>query len=601
MQSMHSVQGSYGVQGGMPSGRPGMGGLPSSAAQQQQQQQQMSIQQGRFGGNMNMSGLQQMSQYGQVQGRMGMASAHPGHPMNGLNGSLGAVNAGNAARGGAVGVNAGLASARGPGMDRTTSAPTNPGHMSMGAAGASGNLMNMRPGANQASGINMTAMNNQSRVGNMQINQLGGQLANLNLQSSHVRSNSATMGVPGMAGVGGASNGPPFQNPSGDLLALMGNKPGAMNAGALGNMLSKGDGSHPIMGGQLGGLGAGGEPDQPVFGDSDFPSLGGGGGPAQDRLVGQDEAGHLGFSAADPYSLSSLQKAGTPHSEFSIQTEDFPALPSASSNFPLPGGEDMAGNFQHGAASIQHGGAPPSSVGYEQQMLWNQQQQQQQQQQHAAMQQQQQPGGHQLLKGAGSGKGAAAGGPDRFGLLGLLGVIRMTDQDLTTLALGTDLTTLGLNLNSPESLYKTFGSPWADAPSRPEAEFQVPSCYLHLPPRLQPGYFGKFQQETLFYIFYSMPGDEAQLLAADELANRGWWYHKEMKTWIRRIPNTETTAKSDRFERSSFYVFDPTVWDITVKEGFGLSYDALERAPNLVRTRPQPGVGGMQPPPPAPK
>jgi hypothetical protein len=39
---------------------------------------------------------------------------------------------------------------------------------------------------------------------------------------------------------------------------------------------------------------------------------------------------------------------------------------------------------------------------------------------------------------------------DRFGLMGLLGVIRMTDQDLNTLALGCDLTILGLNLNSTE-------------------------------------------------------------------------------------------------------------------------------------------------------
>ena len=31
-----------------------------------------------------------------------------------------------------------------------------------------------------------------------------------------------------------------------------------------------------------------------------------------------------------------------------------------------------------------------------------------------------------------------------------LAVIRMTDPDLNTLALGTDLTTLGLNLNSTE-------------------------------------------------------------------------------------------------------------------------------------------------------
>ena len=55
---------------------------------------------------------------------------------------------------------------------------------------------------------------------------------------------------------------------------------------------------------------------------------------------------------------------------------------------------------------------------------------------------------------------------------------------------------------------------------------QVPQCYLNSPSRLQPGYFAKFQQDTLFYVFYSMPGDEAQLYAADELANRGWWFHR---------------------------------------------------------------------------
>eukprot|EP01089_Gocevia_fonbrunei_P001721 TRINITY_DN11604_c0_g1_i1.p1 TRINITY_DN11604_c0_g1~~TRINITY_DN11604_c0_g1_i1.p1 ORF type:complete len:277 (+),score=43.26 TRINITY_DN11604_c0_g1_i1:599-1429(+) len=45
---------------------------------------------------------------------------------------------------------------------------------------------------------------------------------------------------------------------------------------------------------------------------------------------------------------------------------------------------------------------------------------------------------------------------DKYALLGLLNVIKMTDVDLSTLALGTDLTTLGLNLNSPECLYATF-------------------------------------------------------------------------------------------------------------------------------------------------
>jgi hypothetical protein len=45
---------------------------------------------------------------------------------------------------------------------------------------------------------------------------------------------------------------------------------------------------------------------------------------------------------------------------------------------------------------------------------------------------------------------SATGTVDRYGLLGLLNVIRMTDQDLNTLALGSDLGSLGLNLNSQE-------------------------------------------------------------------------------------------------------------------------------------------------------
>lgn len=70
--------------------------------------------------------------------------------------------------------------------------------------------------------------------------------------------------------------------------------------------------------------------------------------------------------------------------------------------------------------------------------------------------------------------------PDRFGLLGLLGVIRMSDPDLTTLALGTDLTGLGLHLNSPENVYKTFASPWAEAPLRPEPDFKVSASCMQL-------------------------------------------------------------------------------------------------------------------------
>merc|ERR1719197_949317 len=74
---------------------------------------------------------------------------------------------------------------------------------------------------------------------------------------------------------------------------------------------------------------------------------------------------------------------------------------------------------------------------------------------------------------------------EKYGLPGILKVIRMTDADLNTLALGMDLTILGLNLNSPECLYATFASPWADAPARKDPEYQLPPCYYMNPPQLK--------------------------------------------------------------------------------------------------------------------
>ncbi|KAF5943026.1 hypothetical protein HYC85_020668 [Camellia sinensis] len=152
--------------------------------------------------------------------------------------------------------------------------------------------------------------------------------------------------------------------------------------------------------------------------------------------------------------------------------------------------------------------------------------------------------------------------PDPFGLLGLLSVIRMSDPDLTSLALGIDLTTLGLNLNSTENLHKTFGSPWSDEPAKGDPEFSVPQCYYaKQPPILNQSYFMKFPMDTLFYIFYSMPKDEAQLCAAYELYNRGWFYHRELRLWFTRVSNVEPLVKTNTYERGSYICFDPNAWE----------------------------------------
>jgi len=312
--------------------------------------------------------------------------------------------------------------------------------------------------------------------------------------------------------------------------------------------------------------------DGPSFNSSDFPSLSAAGGAGQ-ASVAQDGASDDTFANL----LNSQKPVGFMQPSPAFGEEDFPALPGAA-------GGGTGQQQQTGA------GSDVASAAYDALRLQQQRQLQLQQQQQQATS----PGlkAHiQKTPGA---------GPDRFGLLGLLSVIRMTDADVTTLALGTDLTTLGLNLNSPEALWKTFASPWADGPAKPDPEPKIPDCYLTPPPRLLPAYLTRFQPDTLFYIFYGMPGDEAQLYAADELTSRGWYYHKELKAWLTRAPNTEPLQKTERSERGSFFLFDPNTWDVVRKENFTVSFDALERSPGVVAKAgtAAPGPGTGQPPPP---
>uniref|UniRef100_A0A7S3JSH1 NOT2/NOT3/NOT5 C-terminal domain-containing protein n=1 Tax=Aureoumbra lagunensis TaxID=44058 RepID=A0A7S3JSH1_9STRA len=152
----------------------------------------------------------------------------------------------------------------------------------------------------------------------------------------------------------------------------------------------------------------------------------------------------------------------------------------------------------------------------------------------------------------------------KYGLMGLLDVIRMTNADLNTLALGSDLTTLGLNLNSSECLYSTFASPWSQEPTRREPQFSLPACYYMQPPPLKTSHLAKFQLETLFYVFYAMPKDVLQAYAAQELYNREWQYHQDLKLWFKRGTDQkqggQDNANSDN-KNGQYIYFDIQSWD----------------------------------------
>ena len=130
---------------------------------------------------------------------------------------------------------------------------------------------------------------------------------------------------------------------------------------------------------------------------------------------------------------------------------------------------------------------------------------------------------------------------DRYGLDGLLHMIRNEGSDVGAIAIGQDLTALGLDLSQPEyaplstgsavpsadarsdqhshrPLYQTFASPFAEPGSRPiEPEFYIPPCYSVQNVRPFHEQVASFADDTLFFIFYSSPRDIMQELAAVEL------------------------------------------------------------------------------------
>eukprot|EP01062_Namystynia_karyoxenos_P069906 TRINITY_DN65325_c0_g1_i1.p1 TRINITY_DN65325_c0_g1~~TRINITY_DN65325_c0_g1_i1.p1 ORF type:complete len:328 (+),score=87.24 TRINITY_DN65325_c0_g1_i1:118-984(+) len=206
---------------------------------------------------------------------------------------------------------------------------------------------------------------------------------------------------------------------------------------------------------------------------------------------------------------------------------------------------------------------------------------------------------------AGRGGGAAAGDTARdplngYGMLGVLKIISRSNADLNALALGYDLTSLGLSLNSPDYLYTNFCCPWRDEPPVVQPDYKLPQCYFMSPPHLRFQMFQRFELATLFYIFYSMPRDVLQLAAAQELYNRGWRFHKEHKLWLQRAPDTQPTVKTRAYERGDYVVWDPTHWRQDRRDDFVLVYDQLEDRMSVAAPQQRPPAAQGQPPSQAP-
>ena len=249
---------------------------------------------------------------------------------------------------------------------------------------------------------------------------------------------------------------------------------------------------------------------------SDFPSLGGTGGAAasgnglaaalrQQQQQHQLLAHHQmlqGTGGSKTSNLYRLAMTGT-NGNFNMASEDFPALSSGGSG---ANGPASAGSSVLGSSSLLAGAANPTSISrtsssgsglYGTELDSGNSQlegvqgllggtglgglgglrglQQASSAPHPSLSRGPSGSAGAIGSASGSGGGSAAGSAlnGDYGLLGLLGVIRMTDTDRNSLALGSDLTLMGLNLGTAEQIYNTFSGPWSDGSSSKDPHYQV--------------------------------------------------------------------------------------------------------------------------------
>mmetsp|Transcript_1065 Transcript_1065/g.1177 ORF Transcript_1065/g.1177 Transcript_1065/m.1177 type:complete len:172 (-) Transcript_1065:2923-3438(-) len=169
---------------------------------------------------------------------------------------------------------------------------------------------------------------------------------------------------------------------------------------------------------------------------------------------------------------------------------------------------------------------------------------------------------------------------DKFGLNGLLSLVKMEQTDQTVFAIGQDINLLGLDLSTDSQILKKLPSPWAET-SRSEVEpyFTLPESIrsenIIPPPEPCDSKIQSFSDETLFYIFYMKPRDTLQEYAARELVARNWRYHKDIQVWLTKDSNVEPVLISQDVEKGVYIFFDPHNWE-KIKKEFVLHYSSVQ-------------------------
>jgi len=110
----------------------------------------------------------------------------------------------------------------------------------------------------------------------------------------------------------------------------------------------------------------------------------------------------------------------------------------------------------------------------------------------------------------------------------------------------------------------------------PRNPYQTASYYPQAPHPLlsTTGIFSQIDVETLFYVFYFLPGTYQQYLAAKELKRQSWRFHVKYLTWFQR--HSEPQAITEEYEQGVYVYFDwEGSWCQRKKSDFRFEYRYL--------------------------
>lgn len=114
-------------------------------------------------------------------------------------------------------------------------------------------------------------------------------------------------------------------------------------------------------------------------------------------------------------------------------------------------------------------------------------------------------------------------------------------------------------------------------------DFPVPTEYIinfQIKDKLAPIDVTRYQEDTLFYLFYMNGGDLLQLQAAAVLYDRDWRYHTEKRVWLTKVPGIEPHQKTNSYERGVYTLFDVAQWRKAQME-MTIEYCKLAEKPQL--------------------